>query len=150
MKWTDKKFNELTVNELFRIYKLRAAVFNTEQNSNYCDPDDNDPRARHVFATKDDHLVAYARYFVESGKVTFGRVVVNPDFRGQGISKQLVSHLLKGIKDHYGDREIFIHAQTYITGLYRQFDFEPEGDVFIEADRKHILMTHPALKNEKG
>ncbi len=52
MQWFDKQFTELTVNELFAILKLRAQVFNGEQQSSYPDPDDSDP-PRDWFRWKD-------------------------------------------------------------------------------------------------
>ena len=71
MQWFDKQFTELTVNELFAILKLRAQVFNGEQQSSYPDPDDSDPLAHHVFATTNGEVVAYARYFIQNDVVTF-------------------------------------------------------------------------------
>lgn len=145
MEWIDKKFSDLSVNELFKIYKLRAEVFNAEQNSSYVDPDDNDLSARHIFTIADGQLAAYARYFKTGDKVTFGRVIVSPDFRGKGLSKVLVDKILTGISSHYPGREIIIHSQAYIQGLYKEFGFKPQGDYFIEADRKHIAMIHSAF-----
>lgn len=145
MEWFDKAFNELTVMELFQILKLRATVFNTEQHSDYCDPDDHDPKARHVFAIENDQVVAYARYFIDDGQVTFGRVVLAKDHRGQGLGRQLVQHIMDGIKTNYPSMPIFIHAQTYVKGLYAKFGFQQTGKEFIEADRKHYKMTHSPL-----
>lgn len=145
MKWFDKAFEQLTVNELFAILKLRAQVFNTEQHSDYCDPDDQDPKARHVFAVDDGQLVAYARYFQIGNQVTFGRVVVAKSYRGKGLGNQLIKQLLKGIAAVYPQLPITIHAQTYVREMYAKFGFTTTGKEFIEADRKHYKMTHRAL-----
>jgi ElaA protein len=145
MKWIDKPYQELSRDELFAILKLRAEVFNDEQKSYWPDPDDQDPRAHHVWAVADGRIAAYARYFEADGKATFGRVLVAPEFRHQGLGKELMNHVLAGIKDNYGELEIVIHAQLYVQKMYEQFNFQPSGDVFIEAQRKHILMKHPPL-----
>lgn len=145
MNWYDKDFDELTVHELFKIYQLRAIVFNTEQDSTYYDPDDDDPRARHVFCMAGQRLVAYARYFTTGDHVTFGRVVIAKDYRGQGLGTPLMDHILAGIKRHFPGKEIIIHAQVQVEGYYRKFGFISYGDQFIEADRKHVHMKHPGL-----
>lgn len=144
MQWFDKTFDNLTVNELFEIYKLRATVFNTEQHSDYCDPDDQDPLAHHVFGKINGHVVAYARYFMNDQVVTFGRVVIAQASRGQGIGTPLMEHLLSGIKKHFPGNEISIHAQVQVKGYYAKFGFTPVGQTFIEANRKHVQMIHPA------
>ena len=114
MQWFDKQFTELTVNELFAILKLRAQVFNGEQQSSYPDPDDSDPLAHHVFATTNGEVVAYARYFIQNDVVTFGRVVVAPQARGIGLGGKIIEHLLSGIKVNFPNFKITIHAQAYV------------------------------------
>lgn len=143
MEWFDKTFATLTVNELFQIYKLRATVFNTEQQSDYCDPDDQDPLAHHVFGIRDGQVIAYARYFKNGDDVTFGRVVIAKEARGQGLGHPLMQQILKGIAQHFPGNEIRIHAQVQVEGYYAKFGFTPVGKVFTEADRKHIEMVYP-------
>ena len=145
MNWYDKAFDDLTVNELFQIYKLRALVFNAEQDSPYPDPDDDDPVARHVLCMDNGQLVAYARYFIDHDHATFGRVVSTKDHRGTGLSTPLMEHLLAGIKEYFPGKEIIIHAQYYVRSYYAKFGFTSFGDPFIEADRKHISMKHVGL-----
>lgn len=145
MQWYDKTFADLTVQELFQILKLRAEVFNTEQNSTYCDPDDQDPLAHHVFAIDNGQVAAYARYFKEKNYVTFGRVVVAKNYRGHGLGVELIKHVLAGIKQNYPQLPISIHSQTYVVPFYEKFAFVKYGKEFIEADRKHYLMKHEPL-----
>ncbi len=145
MKWIDKPYQELSRDDLFAILKERATVFNDEQKSYWPDPDDQDPRAHHVWAIENGKVAAYARYFETNGKATFGRVLVAAKFRHQGLGKELMNHVLAGIKKNYGQLEIVIHAQLYVQQMYAHFGFQPSGDVFIEAQRKHILMTHAPL-----
>lgn len=146
MQWEDKSFSDLSLDQLFLIYQLRAIVFNEEQHCNVPDPDENDRKAHHVFAMDQGHMVAYARYYpLDQQKVSFGRVAVACDYRGQGLGKELISHVMQGIQQNYAQRPILIHSQYYIQKLYRQLGFTPVGQPFLEAGIKHIAMTHPAL-----
>lgn len=87
MEWFDKSFAGLTTDELFRIYQLRAQVFNGEQESSYPDPDEQDRTARHLFCCDGSRVVAYARYFRAGKQVSFGRVVIQREYRGTGLSQ---------------------------------------------------------------
>lgn len=145
MQWFNKSFVELSTDELLEIYRLRAIVFNSEQGSSYPDPDEQDRTAHHLFCRDGRRLIAYARYFKVDGHVSFGRVVILKDYRGSGLSKSLMTHLLAGIQKAFPGLEIIIHAQYYIQGYYAKYGFTPTGNPFIEAGRKHITMTHPAL-----
>ena len=147
MQWFDKQFTELTVNELFAILKLRAQVFNGEQQSSYPDPDNSDLIAHHVFATADDETVAYARYFIQNDVVTFGRVVVAPQARGIGLGGNIIEHLLSGIEENFPQFKIIIHAQAYVEDFYKKYGFESVGDHFIEAEREHVRMVHEPLND---
>lgn len=73
-----KAFDELTRDELYDIYKLRAAVFVVEQKGIYQDVDDADKKSYHVFYRNDEGLQAYLRV-IESGivseNVSIGRLI---------------------------------------------------------------------------
>lgn len=49
MDWKIKKFDELTVKELYEILKVRAEVFVVEQECVYQDLDSKDENAYHLF-----------------------------------------------------------------------------------------------------
>lgn len=147
MQLFDKQFTELTVNELFAILKLRAQVFNGEQQSSYPDPDNSDLIAHHVFATADDEVVTYARYFIQNDVVTFGRVVVAPQARDIGLGGNIIEHLLSGIEENFSQFKIIIHAQAYVEDFYKKYGFESVGNHFIEAEREHVRMVHEPLND---
>ena len=52
-----KKFEELKVQELYAILKLRSEVFVVEQNCVYQDLDGKDDKALHIIGTKDNELL---------------------------------------------------------------------------------------------
>ena len=84
MIFTIKRFNELSIQELYVILQLRSEVFVVEQDCVYQDLDNKDLDAYHVLGILDKEIVAYARifkpgdYFLES---SIGRIVVKKEFR---------------------------------------------------------------------
>ncbi|NDR76370.1 hypothetical protein EQU06_05940 [Lactobacillus sanfranciscensis] len=73
--WEVKPFKELSLEELYEIYRVRSDVFVEEQKITELDPDENDKIALHVFETDGNRITAYARIFSEQQYVTFGRVL---------------------------------------------------------------------------
>ena len=82
-----KTYNELTVDELYEILKLRSIVFVVEQNCVYQDIDDIDKRSYHIYMKEKDkpEIKVYLRVF-EKDKDTaqIGRVVTEKDSRRKG------------------------------------------------------------------
>ena len=68
-----KTFNELSVDELYEILKLRADVFVIEQQCIYPDIDQKDRNSLHVFVKDHDEIVAYLRV-LEKG-ISFEEVI---------------------------------------------------------------------------
>lgn len=56
-----KKFDELTVNELYDILKLRVDVFVVEQECPYPEIDNKDQNAYHIWLKDEDGIAAYVR-----------------------------------------------------------------------------------------
>lgn len=145
--WHIKKFEELTNQEIYKIYALRSDVFIVDQNRIYRDQDEHDLNAVHIFKVENDQIVAYARVFLEEdGKtVTFGRVVTSDAVRGTGIGKELMNQIMSVIKDQFAGNKIEIEAQAQVQGFYEKFDFKAVGDIFIHASTPHITMVHDGL-----
>ena len=86
MKWYLKKFDDLTVNELYGILQLRSEVFVVEQDCVYQDMDDKDQPSYHLFLKDNDDVVAVSRIIPEGisyDEMSIGRVVVKKTHRGQ-------------------------------------------------------------------
>ena len=89
-----RKFNDLTVTELFEIYQLREAVFIVEQQCVYQDVDDYDRSAVHVFLKEDGMILAYLLVLpcnTKFDEVSLGRIIAKflskdiiTEFRGRG------------------------------------------------------------------
>ena len=63
MEFVVKKFNELSIQELYAILQLRSEVFVVEQDCVYQDIDYKDQKAFHILGIKEEKIIAYARIF---------------------------------------------------------------------------------------
>lgn len=141
--WVTKVFQDLTLEELYEIYRVRSAVFVEEQQIVYADPDENDKHALHLFEINNGVITAYARIFKDGDHVTFGRVLTTAAVRGTGKGKELLQHILAIVKNEFADAEIEIDAQSHAVGYYQKGGFTVASEPFIEAGIDHIKMTYP-------
>ncbi|CAI2550267.1 Protein ElaA [Apilactobacillus kunkeei] len=142
--WKTKRFSELTLEELFEIYRVRSEVFVEEQHIVYTDPDENDKQSLHVFETDGTNITAYARIFKDGEHVTFGRVLTTKQVRGTGKGKELLENILKVIKEHFPNTKVEIDAQAHAVGYYEKGGFKVTSEPFIEAGIDHIKMEYKA------
>lgn len=140
MDYHAKKFTELTTKEFFEIVKLRIAVFVVEQNCPYQEVDDADEQAWHTWLQEGSEIVGYTRIIDKDDTVTFGRVLINPVYRGKKLGNKLLEETLKVIKDNYPERPIIIGAQAHLTDFYGAFGFEEISEVYLEDDIPHVDM----------
>ena len=149
--WLLKKFDELSLSELYAILQLRNVVFAVEQNCVYPDMDDKDQPAYHLMGWKNDQadryrLIAYSRIMppgAAHAEPSIGRVVTSPSVRGEGIGRQLMKHSIEHIYNIYGKTPVKIGAQVYLIKFYSGLGFEPSGDVYLEDGISHIEMVRP-------
>lgn len=139
-----KKFDELSLTELYQLLQLRSEVFVVEQNCVYQDLDGKDQKALHLLVKKENELVAYTRLFAPGSYfkgASFGRVVVNPSFRGHKYGHQLVSASLEAIKKHFGGVNVEISAQKYLLAFYETHGFKAVGKEYLEDGIPHVHMV---------
>ncbi|NER17387.1 GNAT family N-acetyltransferase [Spongiivirga citrea] len=144
MNFKVKRFDELSLNELYAILRLRAEVFVVEQDCVYQDVDGKDEKALHLIGYKNEKIIAYTRIFKGGDYFecpSFGRVVVQENERKYGYGHDLVKESVKAIKDHFGKSTIKISAQTYLKKFYSTHGFHQEGDEYLEDGIPHIAMT---------
>ncbi len=142
MKTFIKLFNELSLQELYAILRLRNEVFVVEQNCVYQDTDNKDQKAWHIFIKENEEIIAYARVFKPGDyfeKASIGRVVVNPKFRGQEFGKKIMNDSINFIKK-LGFDEIEISAQTYLLKFYNELGFNRVGEEYLEDGLPHCKM----------
>ena len=137
-----KSFDELTVEELYEILKLRAEVFVVEQDCVYQDIDDKDKGALHVFLRDGDGIEAYLRVLdkgVAFEDVSIGRVVTKK--RKQGFGKMVMEAGMKIAVGMFGADRIKIVAQSYAEGFYRKAGFVTVSEEFMYDGIPHIYMV---------
>ncbi|KRM67500.1 acetyltransferase [Apilactobacillus ozensis DSM 23829 = JCM 17196] len=143
--WKIKNFNDLSIEEFYKIMHLRIETFIVEQKRIYQELDAHDLKAKHIFYEKDDEIIAYARIMEEDVHVTFGRVVASSKHRGEGLGKQLLDNIMKAIKQYFPNKLIEIEAQQQVEKFYAKAGFTSQGDSFIFASTPHVKMIHQPL-----
>lgn len=142
MKFVAKKFEELSLVELYEILLARAEVFLLEQNIVCQDLDRVDYKSLHCFYTENDKVCAYLRAFYaenEKDTVYIGRVLTIS--HGKGDGRALMENALSEIKKRLPCKKLALHAQTYAKGFYEKFGFTAGGKEFLEEGVAHIFMT---------
>jgi ElaA protein len=144
MEWVLKKYDELRLNELYELLKLRASVFVVEQDCLYLDLDGKDPRATHILGYQKNNLVAYSRIFrsgaFEKKHARIGRIVIHKQSRRKGIGLELVKKSIAFCKEHFGNQTIKISAQVYLKNFYNQCGFIEKGEIYSEDGIPHFAM----------
>lgn len=139
-----KKFNELTLEELYEILKLRSEVFVVEQNCIYNDIDGKDLTSSHIMIKENGKIKAYLRALqpgVSYEDASLGRVLVSPDARGKGYAKAIVIKGVEYILNNFNTTKITIGAQEYLKNFYSEIGFKPISEVYDEDGIPHLDMT---------
>lgn len=139
-----KKFNELTLEELYEILKLRSEVFVVEQNCIYNDIDGKDLTSSHIMIKENGKIKAYLRALqpgVSYENASLGRVLVSPDARGKGYAKAIVTKGVEYILNNFNTTKITIGAQEYLKNFYNEIGFKPISEVYDEDGIPHLDMT---------
>lgn len=139
-----KKFEELTLEELYKILKLRSEVFVVEQNCIYNDIDGKDKTSFHVIIKENNEITAYLRVLppgISYENASLGRVLVAKDARGMGYAKAIVTEGINCILRNFNTNKITIGAQEYLKDFYSEFGFKPVSEVYDEDGIPHLDMT---------
>ncbi|MGL4800716.1 GNAT family N-acetyltransferase [Cetobacterium sp.] len=139
-----KKFNELTLEELYEILKLRSEVFVVEQKCIYNDIDGKDLTSSHIIIKENGKIKAYLRALqpgVSYEDASLGRVLVSPDARGKGYAKIIVTKGVEYILNNFNTTKITIGAQEYLKNFYSEIGFKPISEVYDEDGIPHLDMT---------
>ena len=138
-----KKYNELTIDELYEILKLRSIVFVVEQNCIYQDLDDIDKRSYHIFMKEKDkpEVNVYIRVF-EKDKDTaqIGRVVTAQNYRRKGYATKLMIKGIEIAKNEMKKTKIYLEGQVYVAEFYQKLGFKIISDEFLEDGIPHYKM----------
>ncbi len=144
MNWLCKKFDKLTLHELYAILQLRNIVFAIEQNCVYPDLDDKDQLSYHLMGWENNKLIAYTRLVPPDISYqnipSIGRVVTAPSARRNGIGKELMKLSIDKMQQLFGNTLIKISAQLYLKKFYESLGFIQTGDKYLEDGLDHIAM----------
>ena len=137
-----KSFQELKVDELYELLRVRSEVFVVEQDCVYQDMDGDDQKSIHLWLTVVGKVVALARVCpagTHMKEISIGRVITT--VRGKGYGKQIMFHAIDAAKEHFGAKQIDIEVQEYARGFYESVGFKQSSDTFILDGIPHIKMT---------
>ena len=143
MEWIHKKFDELTVSELYDILQLRNEVFAVEQNCVYPDMDYKDQPSVHLMGWMDHKLVAYTRIIppgIAYAEPSIGRVVTSSLVRRSGTGRELMQRSIQLLHSLYGDQPVRIGAQLYLKEFYTSLGFRQTSEIYLEDGIEHIEM----------
>ena len=142
MEFTVKKYNQLTVDELYELLKLRCAVFVVEQNCPYQDIDGKDRDAYHVFAKAEDGSIkACLRFFEKDADTAYMGRVITVD-RGTGMGAKLLAAGIRAVRENTDKKQIYLEAQSYAVGFYEKSGFSVIGEEFDEDGIPHKPMMY--------
>ena len=146
LHWRGCRFEELTLQQLHRIYVARQQVFSVEQNCAYLDADGLDESAWHLAAWSPQHRVplAYARLLDPGAKYpepSMGRVLTTAAARGTGLGRELVRRVIAQATQAFPGQGIRISAQSRLEAFYREAGFVVVGEPYLEDGIPHTEMV---------
>ena len=139
-----KKWDDLSKEEVEKIFSLRSEVFIVEQECPYQDVDGRDAEADHLLLYENNILCGYTRIFPKNTyfkEASFGRTVVKKTQRGKGYGHTLVKQSLKYLKNK-NEKPIKISAQSYLKKFYASHGFIPKGEEYLEDNIPHTAMFY--------
>jgi ElaA protein len=148
--WHAKHFNELSLEQLYDLLKLRIDIFVVEQTCFYPDLDgdknqlDRDSETLHVLGYQNNVLVAYLRILAKGQSyenyVSIGRVAIAEEARGTGLGHKLMHEALNLCQQYFAEQNIKISAQEHLINFYQQHDFKQVSEMYLEDDIPHVAM----------
>ena len=141
MEWKLKKFDDLTLNELYEILKLRLEVFVVEQDCPYQDLDGKDQLSYHLFLEDRGKIIAVSRILPEKvayDEMAIGRVIVKKDYRNQGIARKMMVKAIDFIIKDLGKTKIRLSGQAYLINFYEDLGFKKISGEYLEDGIPHF------------
>lgn len=145
MNWNIKKFNQLKVEEIYKILALRNKVFIVEQECAYLDCDDKDLNSYHLFSEENGEVIACLRILkkgVSYDEISIGRVSVRKSYRGKGIAREMMLKAIGFIESNLKEDTIKIQAQAYLINFYSSLGFKAVSEEYLEDNIPHIDMLY--------
>ena len=100
---------------------------------------------RYIVLLDDGYPVATARFYEKSKNcVIIGRVVVLPDYRGQGLGAEVIREAEEWIAE-LGYDEIEVDSRLVATGFYEKAGYKPVSDEVIMSGAFECVKMHKML-----
>lgn len=131
-----------TKDQMQKALKLRYEVFIKEQNvPPEIECDSYDKTATHLIAVdeKTGECIGCGRLIIKDRIAKIGRVAVKKSHRNKGCGKKICQKLIN-IAFQSGITDIRLNSQLDVVGFYKKLGFKEYGDIFMEANIKHISM----------
>ena len=145
--WFAKRFDELTVRELYDLLRLRSDVFVVEQACPYPELDgkDDHPETIHLWHKGSDGRVAACLRLLAPGVsytgVSMGRVAVREMHRGVGLAHEMVDKAIELAGRAWPGMKIEIGAQEHLAAFYKSHGFRVVSPPYLEDNIPHIDMV---------
>ncbi|MDF2178086.1 GNAT family N-acetyltransferase [Aliiglaciecola sp. CAU 1673] len=133
------KFADLDTQTLYALLRLRQQVFILEQQSIYEDLDDLDQQSWHLLIKDDNRLAGYARLRADitAYAYKFERLVLDPQYRSQGLGKVLMQQLLAKSAELGQFSKLKLSAQSHLVPFYQRFGFAAIGQEYDDGGIPH-------------
>ncbi|WFD11139.1 GNAT family N-acetyltransferase [Tepidibacter hydrothermalis] len=145
MNWVLKKFEELNIEELYKILQVRSEVFVLEQECLYQDCDGKDEISYHLFLEHDGEVLCYLRIIprgISYDEMSIGRVLVSKNRRKKGLAREMMVIAIDFIERKLNEKSIRISGQKYLVDFYKQLGFKEVSDVYLEDGIEHVEMLY--------
>ena len=138
-------FNDLSLDQLYDLMKLRQEVFIVEQNCPYLDNDGKDQESHHVLGLDSKGQIHACTRLVPPdisypNYSSIGRVATSAAMRGKRQGSPLMQYSIDRCLEIWPSHPIKISAQTYIVKFYNNLGFVVTGNEYLEDDIPHIAM----------
>lgn len=146
-KITIKPFDQLSLDELYAIMRLRQEVFVVEQDCAYLDADGKDQPAHHVMLWDGTALAGTTRLLPAgtsyAAYTSIGRVANPLSHRGRGLGKAIMQASIEWLATTHPNYDIKISAQCYLDRFYSDLGFVATGETYLEDGIPHQAMIYP-------
>jgi len=120
-----------------QILGIREQVFIVEQGVPVeLEEDELDSISRHVLLFESDTAIATGR-LTPDGHI--GRIAVLKDYRNRGYGTQIIKKL-ESLAASAGLHQVKLGAQCQAVPFYERLNYQPVGEVFMDAGIEHRLM----------
>ena len=140
---TEFKFKTIkTKSELEISFRIRTLVFCDEQKiSKEIEFDNFDHFCEHFLVYKGETPIATGRVRLKDNNLyKIERVAVLSDYRRSKVGSLLIREIIKIYSD-LKDTKIILHSQLAVEKFYRNLNFSPYGEQFLEDGIPHIAMV---------